>query len=48
MRPASGRLNDMIRLTSVLLPEPDEPTRAVVVPAGARSETPFSTGVPGS
>ena len=42
--PALGRLKAMIRLTSVLLPEPLEPTRAVVVPAGASKETPLSTG----
>ena len=29
----------MLRPTSVLLPEPDGPTRAVVVPAGAASDT---------
>ena len=32
---------------SVLLPDPLEPTSAVVVPAGARKLTFFSTGTPG-
>ena len=36
----------MTRLISVLLPEPLEPTSAVVVPAGAWNETPRSTGCP--
>ena len=34
IRPLSGRLNAMTRLMSVLLPEPLDPTSAVVVPAG--------------
>ena len=38
----------MIRLISVLLPDPLEPTSAVVVPAGAVSDTFFSTGTPAS
>ena len=46
-RPVVGRLNAITRLMSVLLPEPLEPTSAVVVPAGARNETCFSTGTPG-
>ncbi len=33
---------------SVLFPEPLEPTSAVVVPAGARKETPRRTGAPSS
>ena len=37
----------MTRLMSVLLPDPDDPTSAVVVPAGARKDTCFSTGTPG-
>ena len=41
MAPACGRLNAITRLISVLLPEPLEPTSAVVVPAGARNETPL-------
>ena len=36
----------MTRLMSVLLPDPLEPTSAVVVPAGARKLTFFSTGTP--
>ena len=46
-RPDSGRLKAMTRLMSVLLPEPLDPTSAVVEPAGARNETCFSTGTPG-
>ncbi len=38
----------MTRLISVLLPDPLEPTSAVVVPAGARKFTSFSTGTPAS
>ena len=45
-RPLCGRLNAITRLMSVLLPEPLDPTSAVVVPAGARNETCFSTGTP--
>ena len=37
----------MTRLMSVLLPDPLDPTRAVVEPAGARNEMLVSTGVPG-
>ena len=37
--PDVGRLNAMIRLISVLLPDPLEPTRAVVVPGAAVSDT---------
>ena len=40
-------MNAITRLISVLLPEPLEPTSAVVVPAGARKLTCFSTGTPG-
>jgi hypothetical protein len=47
MAPFSGRLKAMTRLMSVLLPDPLDPTSAVVVPAGARNETFFSTGTPG-
>ena len=48
IRPLSGRLNAMTRLISVLLPDPLDPTSAVVVPAGAReADTCFSTGTPG-
>ena len=36
----------MARLIKVLLPEPLEPTSAVVDPAGARNDTCFRTGVP--
>ena len=32
---------------SVLLPDPLDPTSAVVDPAGARNDTCFSTGTPG-
>ena len=45
-RPAPGRLNAITRLMSVLLPDPLEPTSAVVVPAGALKLTSFSTGTP--
>src|SRR6266581_2458330 len=44
--PESGWLKFIARLISVLLPEPLEPTSAVVEPAGALKETFFSTGVP--
>ena len=47
-RPRVGRLNAITRLTSVLLPDPLEPTSAVVDPAGARNDTSFSTGTPGA
>src|SRR3954466_6017373 len=47
MRPLSGRLNAITRLISVLLPDPLDPTRAVVVPAGAWKLTFFSTSTPG-
>ena len=36
----------MTRLMSVLLPDPLDPTSAVVEPAGARNDTCFSTGTP--
>ena len=36
----------MMSEISVLLPEPLDPTSAVVVPAGAWNETPLSTGTP--
>ena len=39
-------MNAITRLMSVLLPDPLEPTSAVVVPAGARKLTFFSTGTP--
>ncbi len=38
----------MTRLMSVLLPDPLDPTSAVVVPAAATNDTRFSTGTPGS
>ena len=41
-------MNVITRLTSVLLPEPLDPTSAVVDPAGARKLTCLSTGTPGS
>ena len=37
----------MMSEISVLLPDPLDPTSAVVVPAGAWNETSFSTGTPG-
>ena len=46
IRPAAGRLNAITRLMSVLLPDPLDPTSAVVVPAGALKLTCFSTGTP--
>jgi hypothetical protein len=46
-RPETGRLKAITRLTSVLLPEPLDPTSAVVDPAGARKSMPFSTSCPG-
>ena len=39
-------MNAITRLISVLLPEPLDPTSAVVVPGAAWNETPFSTGCP--
>jgi len=39
-------LNVITRLISVLLPEPLDPTSAVVEPAGAVNVTFFSTGAP--
>ena len=47
MAPLTGRLKAITRLTSVLLPDPLEPTSAVVDPAGAVKVMPFSTGTPG-
>ena len=43
MRPDAGRLKAITRLISVLLPDPLDPTSAVVVPAGALKLTSFST-----
>ena len=37
-RPETGRLKAITRLMSVLLPEPLDPTSAVVDPAGARND----------
>src|SRR5947208_1389389 len=48
MRPAFGRLKVSTRLISVLLPAPEEPTRAVVEPAAARNEMRFRTSAPGT
>ena len=48
MRPCCGRAKAITSEMSVLLPEPLEPTSAVVVPAGASNDTPFNTGTPGS
>jgi hypothetical protein len=45
-RRAFGRLNAITRLINVLLPDPLDPTSAVVVPAGAVNETPRNTGCP--
>ncbi len=45
--PFVGRLNAITRLISVLLPDPDDPTSAVVVPARAWNDTSRSTGTPG-
>ena len=42
-----GRLNAMMSPISVLLPDPLEPTRAVVEPAAARNETWRRTSMPG-
>ena len=42
-----GRLNVMMSEMSVLLPDPLDPTSAVVVPAGAWNDTSLSTGTPG-
>ena len=47
IRPWVGRLKAITRPMSVLLPDPLEPTSAVVLPAGASNEIPFSTGWPG-
>ena len=46
-RPDCGRLNVITRLINVLLPDPLDPTSAVVDPAGARNDTCLSTGTPG-
>src|SRR5438270_10170227 len=46
MRPLFGRLKVSTRLMSVLFPAPDEPTRAVVEPAGAWNDTCCSTSRP--
>ena len=46
MRPLLGRAKAMISEISVLLPEPLEPTSAVVVPSGAVKLTCLSTGTP--
>ena len=47
-RPESGRLKAITRLISVLLPEPEEPTSAVVEPAGGvERDAACSTGTPG-
>jgi hypothetical protein len=46
MRPLLGRLNAITRLISVLLPEPLEPTSAVVVPGAAWNDTFLMTGMP--
>src|SRR2546429_4651463 len=43
MRPVLGRLKVSTRLMSVLFPAPEEPTRAVVEPAGAWNDTCLST-----
>src|ERR1043166_9059311 len=43
MRPVLGRLKVSTRLMRVLLPAPEEPTRAVVEPAGAWNDTCLST-----
>ena len=45
--PLLGRLNVITRLMSVLLPDPLDPTSAVVDPAGAVNDTFFRTGTPG-
>src|SRR5689334_11184736 len=47
IRPLVGRLKAITRLISVLLPEPLDPTSAVVVAGRAWNDTPFSTGCPG-
>src|SRR5438132_887314 len=44
--PESGWLKFITRLMSVLLPEPLEPTSAVVEPASALKETSLRTGTP--
>ena len=46
-RPDFGRLNAITREMSVLLPPPEAPTRAVVVPAGTWMLMFLSTGTPG-
>src|SRR2546428_11259285 len=43
MRPVLGRLKVSTRLMRVLFPAPEEPTRAVVEPAGAWKDTCLST-----
>ena len=46
--PRSGSKKRKVRLTSVLLPEPDGPTSATVRPGGTVRLTPFSTAFSGS
>src|ERR1051326_3386543 len=46
IEPESGLLKFIAKLIKVLLPEPLEPTSAVVEPAGALKETFLSTGTP--
>ncbi|SLJ79841.1 Uncharacterised protein [Mycobacteroides abscessus subsp. abscessus] len=46
MLPASGSAYRVSILVTVVLPDPDGPTRAVSERAGAVNDTPRSTGAP--
>ena len=43
MRPARGGVSPRIERMSVVLPEPFEPSRQVMLPGSTESETPCST-----
>ena len=43
MRPARGGVSPRIERTNVVLPEPLEPSRHVMLPAATDSDTPCST-----
>ena len=47
-RPWSGFRKEAARPASVVFPDPELPTNAVTLPAGASKLTSFKTGFPGS